>query len=94
MHLPFDDNIFDVLYCGETFGLLESPDPAMFELFRVVKPRGFVCVSMPYRDRNRAPEHVWEYEPSDIMAWAAMYGELSFFDTLLGPKLDFHVCHH
>jgi ubiquinone/menaquinone biosynthesis C-methylase UbiE len=81
--LPFNDESFDLVWCGETLEHLEDPERAILEMRRVTREHGFILISTPYRGRNTSEEHVWEYEPGDIARWAAMCGELVFLDCHL-----------
>lgn len=43
-NLPFDDNSFDLVHSHQVLVHLADPVRALKEMFRVVKPAGFVCV--------------------------------------------------
>ena len=49
--LPFRDQCFDVVCFSEVIEHLEKPQDALNEIARVVKPGGFIIVSIPYRER-------------------------------------------
>lgn len=84
--LPYPDETFDVAWCGETLEHLEEPDMAIRELSRVVREGSLIVISTPYKRRNSSPEHVWEFDPWDIIRWSVIPGELVFLDTLLLPE--------
>jgi len=52
--LPYQDNSFDAVISGMTFGTLPNQELALDEMVRVVKPGGIVCVGA------HGPEHYWE----------------------------------
>ena len=52
--LPFQDNAFDAVITGMTFGVLPDQQQAITEMLRVVKPGGLVCVGA------HGPAHYWE----------------------------------
>lgn len=84
--IPFSNEMFDVVWCGETLEHLDNPHAGVREIARVTAEGGFMVLSTPYRGRNRSPEHVWEFEPADIVAWAAQYGELVCLRTEILPS--------
>lgn len=84
--IPFPDGRFDVVWCGETLEHCNDPDQAIAELARVSGDLGFVILTTPYRGRNRDPEHIWEFDPADIVRWAFLHGELVYFDCVLLPS--------
>ena len=47
LHLPFDDNTFDVVLAAEILEHIPSDEAAMAELVRVVRPGGTVAVTVP-----------------------------------------------
>lgn len=44
---PFDDNYFDIIYCGEIIEHLFNPDHLLQEVHRVLKPEGTCIISTP-----------------------------------------------
>jgi len=45
--LPFPDANFELVYCGEIIEHLIDPDHLLDEVYRVLKPRGFICLTTP-----------------------------------------------
>lgn len=45
--LPFDKNSFDLVICMDTLEHLFDPEFTMKEIFRVIKPKGTVIISIP-----------------------------------------------
>jgi ubiquinone/menaquinone biosynthesis C-methylase UbiE len=52
--LPFEDNSFDVVMTGMAFGLFPDQEKAVKEMFRVLRPGGFMSLGA------HGPEHYWE----------------------------------
>jgi len=44
---PFDDDYFDVIYCGEIIEHLFNPDHLLEEVYRTLKPEGICLISTP-----------------------------------------------
>lgn len=85
-NIPWANQRFDVVWCGETVEHLDDPVRGISELFRVTGEQGLTIISIPYRGRNRDKEHMWEFSPSDISDWATLFsGELLFLDCHLLP---------
>lgn len=64
--LPFVNNTFDVVWCGETLEHVSDPSKALTELFRVSK--GLVIISVPSRHRNTSDEHITEFDLMDFVS--------------------------
>lgn len=45
--LPFEDNFFDAVFCGEVIEHLFDPDHLLSEIYRVLKPKGFCMITTP-----------------------------------------------
>ena len=52
--LPFEDNSFDVVMTGMAFGLFPDQEKAVKEMYRVLRPGGFMSFGA------HGPEHYWE----------------------------------
>ena len=84
-NLPHADGRFDVVWCGETIEHTSDPEKAVKELFRVAGEWGLVIISLPYRGRNRDPDHTHEFSPADVMRWADANGELLYLNCRAFP---------
>jgi SAM-dependent methyltransferase len=47
LHLPFDDNSFDVVFCNHVLEHISDDTKAMQELYRVLKPNGMGIFQIP-----------------------------------------------
>jgi len=74
--LPIKDNYFDCVALGEVIEHVEDPESVLKELFRILKPGGWLSLSTPLRDNGHlAPiEHVWSYEEMDIKGLLEKFG--------------------
>jgi len=81
--IPYSTERFDVVWCGETLEHVDTPLALFRDLVRVTGEGGLICLSVPYRGRNRSPEHVWEFAPADLAVMAREVGELEFLDCRL-----------
>lgn len=52
--LPYQNNAFDAVVSGMSFGLLPNQEQAIAEMIRVAKRGGLVCIGA------HGPEHYWE----------------------------------
>lgn len=57
LDLPFEDNLFDVVFCNHVLEHIEDDARAMNELFRVMKPGGLGIFQVPQDIRR---EHTYE----------------------------------
>jgi len=60
--LPFDNNSFDAVITGMSFGLFPDQEKAVREMFRVLKPGGLISLGA------HGPEHYWEAIDTNIRA--------------------------
>jgi ubiquinone/menaquinone biosynthesis C-methylase UbiE len=73
--LPFNDNSFDIVLTGMTFGLLPNQKKATREMFRVLRPGGLAALGA------HGPEHYWEAIDTNFRAINKKY--------VLGYRLEF-----
>ena len=48
---PYRDGYFDAVVASEILEHLESPDEALREISRIIRPKGYLIVSTPYREK-------------------------------------------
>jgi ubiquinone/menaquinone biosynthesis C-methylase UbiE len=73
--LPFKDNSFDIVMTGMAFGILPDQKKAIKEMFRVLRPGGFVSLGA------HGPEHYWEAIDATLRVINKKY--------VLGYRLEF-----
>jgi len=86
--LPYDGKAFDVVIAGEIIEHMEDPAAFVKELCRVGKNVALSTVDT--RSENAIkhgdyPEHLWEFEPEDLVEFFKPYGEVEY--TTVG---DYH----
>jgi len=60
--MEFEDEQFDSVFVGDLFEHVQEPERVMEECLRVVKPRGRVILSTPYKDSFRDPLHLHKWD--------------------------------
>jgi ubiquinone/menaquinone biosynthesis C-methylase UbiE len=73
--LPFKDNSFDIVLTGMALGILPDQKKAIKEMFRVLRPGGFISLGA------HGPEHYWEAIDTNLRAINKKY--------VLGYRLEF-----
>jgi ubiquinone/menaquinone biosynthesis C-methylase UbiE len=73
--LPFNDNSFDMVITGMSFGLLPDQKKAAKEMFRVLRPGGLASLGA------HGPEHYWEAIDTTLRAINKLF--------VLGYRLEF-----
>jgi len=79
----FEDNFFDVVIAGELIEHMEIPQDLVREMHRVCKPDGWLVISTVNTNsldakKREYPEHLWEFEPSDLMTLFMPYGKTEY----------------
>jgi ubiquinone/menaquinone biosynthesis C-methylase UbiE len=73
--LPFNNDSFDIVLTGMTFGILPNQKKAVEKMFRVLRPGGLVSFGA------HGPEHYWEAVDASLRAISKKY--------VLGYRLEF-----
>ena len=60
--LPFKDNTFDAVISEAVLEHVHAPDTVVSEIYRVLKPGGYICVAVPFLQGYHA-------SPSDYQRW-------------------------
>ena len=85
-------NFFDVVIGGEIIEHMENPKSFAKELSKICKKGGWICISTVNTKSENAikhgdyPEHLWEFEPQDLIDFFKPYGETEY--TTCG---DYHM---
>lgn len=100
--MPFKDESFDAAICIEVLEHLHNPEAVVGEMYRVLKPRGKVIVSVPniayFRERLLLLKGVFNPGGSPLTAWDAPWSDphIRFFTPrtikMLFEKMKFNVC--
>jgi ubiquinone/menaquinone biosynthesis C-methylase UbiE len=78
LNTPFKDGCFDVVVSGEFIEHLEQPEDLIKEMVRLAKQGGLMIISTPHLE-TKDLEHLWEFEPEDILAMFEKYGQKAEF---------------
>ncbi len=63
--LPFSSNSFDAIICQHVLEHIQQDRKAMCELFRVLKPEGWACISSPIRWNEKTYEDPTITDPEE-----------------------------
>ena len=77
--IPYPDNHFDVVYCGEVIEHVEDPAKLIEELRRVCVVGGTVVVNTPYEDSIPADAHLWFFYHQDMVDLFKSFTHRSIF---------------
>ena len=70
-NMPFLENSFDVVVCGEVIEHLEDYKKLVSEMARVATRR--IIISTPKLEIDE-PEHLWEFDEADLLQLLKPYG--------------------
>ncbi len=88
--LRFPDESYDVVVCNAVLEPVASPEQAIGELRRVLRPGGRIWVEVPFNQPyHAAPADFWRVTPSGLRIWMRGFEEtaLGFF-TIYGCPID------
>jgi len=81
LNTPFKDDYFDTVVSGEFIEHLERPQELIDEMYRICKPGGQIILSTPHLETSD-PEHLWEFEPEDIVSMFKKYNIKAQYEIL------------
>lgn len=76
------DSSQEVVFCGETVEHLTNDRECIENLRRVTRDGGYVIITTPYKDRNKSPEHMREYDLNTFRDLIKPLGEVVNMDTV------------
>lgn len=83
-NLQFPDDRFDYAVMGEVLEHLDNPPAAIEEAMRVLKPKGWLAISVPLNEAKEMgavdlDHHVWSYSIEDMYGLLRNYGSVKTF---------------
>ena len=95
LNTPFTKEFFNVVVAGELIEHIEEPTELVEEMNRLCKPGGKMILSTPHLEFDD-PEHIWEFEESDLHEMFQIYGNVTT-ETIKSEKFPgreyiFMVC--
>ena len=82
--IKLSTDIFDCVFAGEVIEHMEQPALFVKELVRITRKNGWISISTVDTKCEKAiahgdyPEHVWEFEPEDLIKFFKPYGETTY----------------
>lgn len=75
--IPFPNNTFDVIFCGELLEHIENPTNVLNEIHRILKPNGNVLITVPFLFRIHGdPDDFGRYTDR---YWSATLSRIGFY---------------
>ncbi len=84
---PFEDNFFEFAVCADVIEHVQEPLRMLGEIYRVLKPGGFLIISTPVRNANRPLGR------NHIQEWTVREFEELCFD-IFGNPMRTVISHH
>lgn len=78
-----NDNAFSIVISGQAFEHIEYPWLTMQEIYRILRPGGFCCITAPSRTKiHRYPIDTYRFNPDGMIA-LAKYVNLEIIKTYI-----------
>ena len=88
--LPFKDNTFDAVISEAVLEHVHSPDGVVREIYRVLKPGGYICVAVPFLQGYHASPHDYQrWTVSGIVQLCTAFFEIES-GACAGPTASLH----
>ncbi len=88
--LPFKDNTFDAVISEAVLEHVHSPNRVVQEIYRVLKPGGYICVAVPFLQGYHASPHDYQrWTVSGIHQLCAAFSEIES-GACAGPTASLH----
>lgn len=75
-HLPFEEQCFDVVICTQVLQYVPNPQCAIHEIVRVLKPGGYLFLSVPSACPADADEECWRFLPAGLRHLLSPFREI------------------
>ncbi len=88
--LPFKDNTFDAVISEAVLEHVRSPNLVVAEMYRVLKPGGYICVAVPFLQGYHASPHDYQrWTTTGIVQRFAAFSEIES-GACAGPTAALH----
>ncbi|MDE0556218.1 MAG: class I SAM-dependent methyltransferase [Candidatus Poribacteria bacterium] len=88
--LPFKENTFDAVISEAVLEHVRSPNRVVQEIYRVLKPGGYVCVAVPFlQGYHASPQDYQRWTVSGIVELCAAFSEIES-GACAGPTASLH----
>jgi SAM-dependent methyltransferase len=74
-NIPFVSGMFDLVICTQVLEYVPDPDAVIAEIHRVLKPGGYLFLSVPSIALRDADEECWRFFPSSLRRLLSRFGE-------------------
>jgi SAM-dependent methyltransferase len=75
-HLPFASECFDVVFCTQVLEYIPDPGAAVGEIYRVLKPGGFLFLSVPTIFPRDSEQDCWRFEPAALRSLLSVFARV------------------
>ena len=88
--LPFADNVFDAVISEAVLEHVREPQHVVAEMFRVLKPGGYVCAAVPFLQGYHASPH--DYQRWTATGFVALFSQFREIESgaCAGPTAALH----
>lgn len=81
-NIPFEDNIFDIIFCNHVLEHIDDDNKAMTEMLRVLRPGGWIILQVPIeRDRAITYEDFSITDPKEREKHFGQYDHVRVYGT-------------
>lgn len=76
--MQFPSDSFDIVVCNAVLEHVPWPQKAVDELYRVLKPGGYIYVGLPWlQPLHEMPKDYWRATPDGLRVWMAKFQEIT-----------------
>ena len=75
-HLPLSSSMFELVLCTQVLEYVPQPAAVVAELYRVLKPGGFLVLSVPSVFPRDSDEDTWRFLPTSLRVLLSSFAEL------------------
>lgn len=88
---PFDDNYFDIIISGQCMEHVPEIWSWMNELYRLLKPGGYICIIAPSTGKPHTPVDMWRILPQG-MEYLLNWSRFKVKEVFLAGNMKWNDC--